>query len=114
MSETPPPDDTVGVRQTFGAPENDAQKLLDNFCWPVIGIRLALPQFDLGTLMVRMSGLFGRCVALAFSQGDLSSIFQLRAECLKAFKEGLGSVKPQTAHVPDIPQFDASKIIKPN
>lgn len=61
----------------------------------VNGLRTSIPAAPLANLMIKTCSAFGVCIGQIFSIGALGDIFPLRAECIKAFSEGVKSVKIQ-------------------
>lgn len=64
------------------------------------GLRSSLPQVPIAHLMVKTCSALGVSVGTVFSVGALGDIFPLRNECVKAFSEGVKSVKIQPAALP--------------
>lgn len=90
-------------QQRMLSPQEAKAIMLEQFVWPVAssavnGVRLALivpGGFDIGSVMVKMAGLFGRAIGYTLSIGALGDVLPLRGECIKAFGEELRKVKIQ-------------------
>lgn len=90
LFETPP-----------GRMPND-EILLQSFIWPVMcaainGLQLSLRQIPIQHIMIAACAMFGRCMGETISQGDLTSVFTLRKECIDAFNAGMKAAKIKTA-----------------
>lgn len=105
------PDAKPGLPQNL-TPEQARAMLFDQFAWPVMcttlnGLRMSLPQFDIGTIVVRACGLFGRVIGETLSRGSLVDILKIRKACQDAFIDAMRKVEIKAEEMPQ----DDGKII---
>ena len=64
---------------------------------PIRGLFTIIPGVRPDRIMVAICRSVGRIVGMATSSGDLALILRYRADCKKAFDEGVASMKPMPA-----------------
>lgn len=99
-----PPEAKPGLPHNL-TPEQAKAMMFDQFAWPVCctmfnGLRLSLPMFDIGTIVVRTCGLLGRVVGETVSRGSLPDVLKIRGAALEAFQTELRKVKIQPETMP--------------
>jgi len=97
MSEDTP-DQPAGNGAAPRAPTLTDQ--LDTMLFPMFncltrGASASLANIPPQVMLMAICRQMGRIVGMSFGMGDLGPILKMRAECKKAFDDGVNSIKPQ-------------------